>query len=350
MVRNALVSSILGAVVVGAVINGRKADSSPSENDTLVSKNVPTQEAEKSLIKAVPTRATPTKSAPAKKIVLDPKAKNAKGPQCDAPCCLHGKPPVAKTALTAAAAAPEDKKAEATKKKAPAKKAKVYPKADPKMGHLVGRVVLKGAAPKLPAPTPSIPSNNKDAKFCTSAGNFRDERLVLGPKKGIRDVVVTLSEKKKFRKKPKPKQYVLDNDGCVFVPHIGAMSVGSTVKVTSSDTVMHNAQAVLALSFNSAVSKTKPYESTRAKKPGIAIVTCSFHTWMQSRIHVLPHEFFDVSSDDGTFKIMNIPPGSYQFEVRHETLAPYLLKKHVKKKFTIKKGQSTEVVIELEAP
>ena len=62
------------------------------------------------------------------------------------------------------------------------------------------------------------------------------------------------------------------------------------------------------------------------------------------------HEFFDVTAPDGSFKIVNIPPGIYEFEVRHETLAPYLVKKQVTRKIEIRKGETTKVTFELEDP
>jgi len=221
-------------------------------------------------------------------------------------------------------------------------------KANPAMGHLEGTVVLKGEPPTLD-PFPGVPANNKDAKFCMN--HVKDERLLVSKKGGIRNCVVTITEKTRFRKKPQRRVLVVDNVNCNFVPHISAMSVGSKVKVSSKDPVIHNAQGLLAMNFNSAITRDKPYEHpSTARKPGMCLLRCSFHTWMNARIHILPHEHFDVTDDDGGFRIMNIPPGTYEFEVRHEILAPYLVKKTVKKKLTIKKGETTKVTFELEDP
>ena len=53
-------------------------------------------------------------------------------------------------------------------------------------------------------------------------------------------------------------EILVDNNGCLFKPRISAMSVGSKLEVTSSDPVIHNAQGLLALNFNSAITKDRP--------------------------------------------------------------------------------------------
>ena len=52
----------------------------------------------------------------------------------------------------------------------------------------------------------------------------------------------------------------------------------------------------------------------------------------------------------GKFKIMNIPPGTYTLEGRHEVLAPFFVEKKPLKKVTIKKGETLKLTFEIEAP
>lgn len=240
---------------------------------------------------------------------------------------------------TALAMAP----AEDAEKKAPADK---YPKADPEKGHIEGVVVLKGAAPKLET-LPGVPPNNRDQAVCSK--HFKDERLVLGKDNAIKDVVLTIADMKKSRKKPKAKTIQLNNQGCLFSPHIVAMSVGSTLEVKNSDSVLHNTRAVLELNFNRAIGAGQSFKE-RARKEGFALVQCDFHPWMNAQVHILPHAYFDVSDKDGKFKIMNIPPGTYTLEARHEVLAPFFVEKKPLKKITIKKGETLKLTFEVEAP
>jgi hypothetical protein len=39
---------------------------------------------------------------------------------------------------------------------------------------------------------------------------------------------------------------------------------------------------------------------------------------MSSYVHVLPHPFFAMTGEDGTFKIQGLPPGEYDISVLHE--------------------------------
>jgi hypothetical protein len=41
---------------------------------------------------------------------------------------------------------------------------------------------------------------------------------------------------------------------------------------------------------------------------------------MNSYIGVVPHPFFAVTGDDGTFKLQGVPPGTYTIEVVQEKL------------------------------
>ena len=43
---------------------------------------------------------------------------------------------------------------------------------------------------------------------------------------------------------------------------------------------------------------------------------------MSGFVHVLPHPFFAITGDDGSFVISGVPPGTYSLLAWHETLKP----------------------------
>jgi len=47
---------------------------------------------------------------------------------------------------------------------------------------------------------------------------------------------------------------------------------------------------------------------------------CDVHGWMNAYAGVLPHPYFAVSGEDGTFTIKNLPPGTYKLTAWHEKL------------------------------
>ncbi len=55
------------------------------------------------------------------------------------------------------------------------------------------------------------------------------------------------------------------------------------------------------------------------------LVRCDVHPWMQAFIGVVPHPFFGVSGEDGTFELQGLPAGDYVIEAWHETLGAQTL-------------------------
>lgn len=49
-------------------------------------------------------------------------------------------------------------------------------------------------------------------------------------------------------------------------------------------------------------------------------VKCNIHSWMHAFIGVVPHPYFAVSNEDGSFEIKNLPPGTYTLEAWQENL------------------------------
>ncbi len=237
----------------------------------------------------------------------------------------------------------QDAKKDTDAKKAPKKK--VYPKADPNMGQIAGIVTLKGPKPKLP-PFVVDPAN-KDIGFCKK--HVKDERLLVGPKGTIKNVVVTLHKyKPKPGKKAKKRKVTINNKGCLFVPHVLATTCGSDLELKNSDPFLHNCRGVLDMAFNVAIPQGGVQKKKVPRKEGFCIVLCDFHPWMQSRVHFFPHEFFDVTDEKGGYRLVNVPPGKYTVEVRHELLCSKFTPV-LKKDIVVEKGKTTKLDVAIEA-
>ena len=115
----------------------------------------------------------------------------------------------------------------------------------------------------------------------------------------------------------------LNQVACVYQPRVLGMQAGATIKITNSDTTLHNVnvQAANNPSFNVAqpilgMSIERSFASPEVMIP----VKCDVHGWMQAYIGVLPHLFFAVTGGDGAFDISGLPPGDHVVEAWHETL------------------------------
>jgi plastocyanin len=121
------------------------------------------------------------------------------------------------------------------------------------------------------------------------------------------------------REEPRPR---LDQRNETFVPHVLAIVAGTTVDFPNSDRTYHN---VFSL------SKTKTFDlgryavgrskSIRFDRPGIVRVFCDIHSHMSAFILVFAHRYFSVSEPDGSYRLENVPPGTYTVVAWHEAAA-----------------------------
>jgi plastocyanin len=111
----------------------------------------------------------------------------------------------------------------------------------------------------------------------------------------------------------------MDQKGEQFVPHLLAITVGSSVDFPNSDTTFHS---VFSL------SRTKPFDLGRYKpgrtgtvvfdRPGPVSVFCDIHSHMSAYIFVFSHPFFAVTDDEGRYSIPGVPAGTYSVAVWNE--------------------------------
>ena len=211
---------------------------------------------------------------------------------------------------------------------------------DPKAtGTITGVITLDGKAPEL-KPIP-VAAENKDRPIC--GGEIPNERLILGPGNVVQNAVVSLA-KVPGAPKPANRTLKLDNSHCRFVPHVQAATVGSSLKITSQDGILHSAMGLLTNTFNLAVSNPDQVVVTPLRKAGWVPIKCSVHTWMEAHIWVFPHDFFAVTGKDGKFRLTGVPPGKYELVVWQEALADY------KREVTVEAGKTAEVSVALKTP
>jgi plastocyanin len=127
-----------------------------------------------------------------------------------------------------------------------------------------------------------------------------------------------------------------------FVPHVVAVTAGSSVAFPNEDPFFHN---VFSLSRGASFNLGRyPSGSSRSRivaKPGIIKVFCEIHSHMSAVIRVFDHPWFTVPSDDGTFTIDNVPAGDYTLAAWHERIGER------RDKVTIRAGATTQVTFTL---
>jgi plastocyanin len=114
---------------------------------------------------------------------------------------------------------------------------------------------------------------------------------------------------------------VVDQKNLVFVPHVLAVPVGTTVDFKNSDKVNHNIfSADVCKKFNLGTYNPGMSKPVLFDKPCVVNLLCNVHSEMSGFVVVLENPYFSVSGADGKFTIGNVPPGTYEVGVWSEKL------------------------------
>ena len=123
---------------------------------------------------------------------------------------------------------------------------------------------------------------------------------------------------------PAPTQHpVVDQKGLVFQPHVTAVQAGTTVDFLNSDSVAHNVfwtsiGGNKKLGHNLGTWPKGDRKSFKFDTAGAVPVLCNVHPEMSAYIVVAPTPYFATSDQAGSYKIENVPDGSYTVTAWHE--------------------------------
>ena len=105
---------------------------------------------------------------------------------------------------------------------------------------------------------------------------------------------------------------VLDQRNETFVPHVLAITTGTTVDFPNSDRIYHNVFSLSkTASFDLGRYPMGHSKSVRFDKAGIVRVFCEIHSHMSAFILVFSHPFFAMTDAEGRYRIENVPAGTY---------------------------------------
>lgn len=123
---------------------------------------------------------------------------------------------------------------------------------------------------------------------------------------------------------PAPKDHpVIDQKGLMFSPHIVVVQQGTTVDFLNSDNVAHNVFWPSVGGDKKATKNLGTWPKGEKKsftfdKPGVAPLLCNVHPEMAGYLIVSPTPYFAETDDAGSYKIKDVPDGSYTLVVWHE--------------------------------
>jgi plastocyanin len=149
-------------------------------------------------------------------------------------------------------------------------------------------------------------------------------KLVCKGAKDCADAVVYLAavDGKTF---PAPKEHPkIDQKNILFQPHVLAVQQGSTIDFLNSDPVLHNVFTPDACAdrFDLGLWPQGEVRSYTYRKECVVTLLCRVHHDMVAFIVVVPTPYFAMVKPDGSYRIPDVPDGTYTAKIWHEKLKP----------------------------
>jgi hypothetical protein len=182
-----------------------------------------------------------------------------------------------------------------------------------------GKVKFEGTAPK------AAPINMAADPSCAKQhpSPVLNQEVLTDTNGDLQNVIVYIADGLGDRKFDPPSQpAVIEQKGCMYVPHMLALQANQPLEVVNHDPTTHNVHLV----------PTNNREWNKAEPPGAKVdesipreevaipVKCNVHPWMRSYVAVFKHPYFVVTGKDGSFNLSNLPPGTYTVKAWQEKL------------------------------
>jgi len=202
-------------------------------------------------------------------------------------------------------------------------------------GTISGTVKFKGTVP-----APQKLDVSKDKEVCAKTPKVDQSLVVNGG--NLVNAVVTITDITKG-KKIELKKVTLDQKGCEYHPRVSAFPAGTTVEILNPDGILHNVHSFSKVNspFNMAQPKFKKSMEVKIEKPEVIELKCDVHGWMHGWLVATENPYVAVTDNSGSFKLTDVPAGTYNVEIWHEKLGK------TSQKVTVKGKEDAKVNFEM---
>ena len=133
---------------------------------------------------------------------------------------------------------------------------------------------------------------------------------------------------------------IVQRDG-VFTPGALAVRTGTTVRFPNEDPYVHNVFSYADPRFDLGRYPEGESREVAFDEPGIVRVYCEIHEYMRAVVLVTDHSFHAVVSEDGTFRIGDVPAGEYTLSAYHPDVGS------IDERVTVPEGGTARAALEL---
>ncbi len=186
-------------------------------------------------------------------------------------------------------------------------------------GSVTGKIVFEGSVPNLKP----VAMNADPACAAKHDTAVYPDMLVLGEGNAMANIFVQITGVPNGGHTPPTEPVIIDQNGCMYHPHVAGVMVGQPLQFHNSDGILHNVHGLPKVNreFNIGMPPSLTEKETTFSKPeAVFPVKCDVHPWMQAFVAVMDHPWFDVTGADGTFSIGDVPAGTYEVVAWHERL------------------------------
>lgn len=209
-------------------------------------------------------------------------------------------------------------------------------------GNIAGSIVFEGTAPTMAV----IDMSEEDVCAAKHSSPAMVQEVVVNDNGTLANVFVYVKEGLENLEFPTPSTaVVLDQNGCVYGPHILGVMAGQDITFRNSDGLLHNISASPTVNRGFNIGQPVSMDTQRSFSSAEVMVPlqCSAHSWMNAYVGVLDHPYHSVSSASGAFSLSTLPPGDYVIEAWHETYGTQT------QNVTVATGETAEVTFTFSA-
>ena len=112
-----------------------------------------------------------------------------------------------------------------------------------------------------------------------------------------------------------------------FHPSLLVIPVGGKVEFPNHDPFFHNVFSLFeGKRFDLGLYESGTTRFVQFDKPGVSFIFCNIHAEMSAVVIALATPYYAISDSRGNLSISNVPPGRYELQVFHSSVAPDALR------------------------